>query len=84
MKRVSASTSSTHRVSFSTREVLWQNIKNVGGPLLSESIFSLLVLVYLVFSRRDYTGPKMTNLLDIIALVKPTALLGLSTIKVPS
>jgi len=33
------------------------------------------------FSRRDYKGPKMTNLLDIIALVKPTALLGLSTIK---
>jgi len=33
------------------------------------------------FSRRDYTGPKMTNLLDIIAYVKPTALIGLSTIK---
>jgi malate dehydrogenase (oxaloacetate-decarboxylating)(NADP+) len=33
------------------------------------------------FSRRDYDGPPLTNLLDIIAYVKPTALLGLSTIK---
>ncbi|KAF5311168.1 hypothetical protein D9619_007821 [Psilocybe cf. subviscida] len=32
------------------------------------------------FSRSDYQGPPMTNLLDIIAYVKPTALLGLSTI----
>ncbi len=34
------------------------------------------------FSRDDYQGPPMTNLLDIIAYVKPTALLGLSTITV--
>jgi len=33
------------------------------------------------FSRPDYTGPPMTNLTDIINYVKPTALLGLSTIK---
>ncbi|KAI0066794.1 malic enzyme [Artomyces pyxidatus] len=33
------------------------------------------------FSRRDYKGPPMTNLTDIIEYVKPTALLGLSTIK---
>ncbi|KAI0073763.1 malic enzyme [Panus rudis PR-1116 ss-1] len=33
------------------------------------------------FSRRDYRGPPMTNLVDIIEHVQPTALLGLSTIK---
>ncbi|KAG2008538.1 malate dehydrogenase [Coprinopsis cinerea AmutBmut pab1-1] len=32
------------------------------------------------FSRKDYNGPPMTNILDIIDYVKPTALLGLSTI----
>ncbi|KAF9031704.1 malic enzyme [Hymenopellis radicata] len=32
------------------------------------------------FSRRDYEGPPMTDLLEIIDYVKPTALLGLSTI----
>ncbi|KAF8636932.1 hypothetical protein AX17_003183 [Amanita inopinata Kibby_2008] len=32
------------------------------------------------FSRSDYEGPPITNLMDIIAFVKPTALLGLSTI----
>ncbi|KAI5121722.1 hypothetical protein M0805_002115 [Coniferiporia weirii] len=32
------------------------------------------------FSRNDYTGPPMKNLLDIIEHVRPTALLGLSTI----
>lgn len=31
------------------------------------------------FARRDYAGPPLTRLEDIIALVKPTALLGLST-----
>ena len=35
-----------------------------------------------VFSRKDYTGPTMTDLVEIIDYVKPTALLGLSTIKV--
>lgn len=34
------------------------------------------------FSRDDYSGPPMTNLVDIIKYVKPTALLGLSTITV--
>ncbi|CCM00644.1 uncharacterized protein FIBRA_02681 [Fibroporia radiculosa] len=33
------------------------------------------------FSRPDYSGPPMTNLTDIVNHVKPTALLGLSTIK---
>jgi malate dehydrogenase (oxaloacetate-decarboxylating)(NADP+) len=33
------------------------------------------------FSRKDYHGPPMTKLLDIIAYMRPTALLGLSTIK---
>ncbi|KAK0458959.1 uncharacterized protein EV420DRAFT_1679590 [Desarmillaria tabescens] len=32
------------------------------------------------FSRKDYAGPPMKNLLEIIDYVKPTALLGLSTI----
>ncbi|KAI0251185.1 malic enzyme [Lactifluus subvellereus] len=33
------------------------------------------------FSRSDYNGPPLTNLTEIIKYVKPTALLGLSTIK---
>ncbi|KZT70047.1 malic enzyme [Daedalea quercina L-15889] len=33
------------------------------------------------FSRPDYDGPPMTDLTEIIKYVKPTALLGLSTIK---
>ncbi|KAI9567435.1 hypothetical protein HD554DRAFT_2107208 [Boletus coccyginus] len=33
------------------------------------------------FSRKDYSGPPMTDLLDIVRYVKPTALMGLSTIK---
>jgi len=32
------------------------------------------------FARRDYDGKPLTDLLDVIAYVKPTALLGLSTI----
>ncbi|KAF4564606.1 hypothetical protein EYR40_010772 [Pleurotus pulmonarius] len=32
------------------------------------------------FARNDYNGEPMTDLLDILAYVKPTALLGLSTI----
>jgi malate dehydrogenase (oxaloacetate-decarboxylating)(NADP+) len=35
-----------------------------------------------LFARTDYTGPPMINLVDIIQYVKPTALLGLSTLKV--
>jgi malate dehydrogenase (oxaloacetate-decarboxylating)(NADP+) len=34
------------------------------------------------FSRDDYQGPPITKLTDIIAFVKPTAILGLSTISV--
>jgi len=35
-----------------------------------------------VFARRHYTGLPMTDLSEIIQFVKPTALLGLSTIAV--
>lgn len=34
------------------------------------------------FARKDYNGPPLTNLSDIVDYVKPTALLGLSTIRV--
>ncbi|KAI0806227.1 malic enzyme [Irpex lacteus] len=33
------------------------------------------------FSRKDYTGEPITDLVDIVDYVKPTAILGLSTIK---
>ncbi|KAI0718718.1 malic enzyme [Cerioporus squamosus] len=33
------------------------------------------------FSRKDYDGPAMTDLTEIIKLVRPTALMGLSTTK---
>ncbi|KAF8133627.1 hypothetical protein EV363DRAFT_1397048 [Boletus edulis] len=33
------------------------------------------------FARTDYDGPRLTKLVDIIRHVKPTALLGLSTLK---
>jgi malate dehydrogenase (oxaloacetate-decarboxylating)(NADP+) len=33
------------------------------------------------FARKDYSGPPMTDLLDVVSYVKPTALMGLSTIK---
>ncbi|EGN92120.1 hypothetical protein SERLA73DRAFT_173095 [Serpula lacrymans var. lacrymans S7.3] len=33
------------------------------------------------FARTDYNGPALTNLVDIIKYVKPTALLGLSTMR---
>jgi len=37
-----------------------------------------------VFARTDYNGPPLTHLVDIIDYVKPTALMGLSTIPVMS
>lgn len=37
-----------------------------------------------VFARNDYSGPALTNLIDIINYVKPTALFGLSTVNVNS
>jgi|SRR5882757_8987217 malate dehydrogenase (oxaloacetate-decarboxylating)(NADP+) len=43
-------------------------------------LFSLTSIA--VFARADYQGPPLTNLVDIINHVKPTALLGLSTIHV--
>lgn len=66
-------------------------IFNARGPLAEhkKSMYlhtygrrSSLMTCYTVFSRNDYQGPPMTNLVDIINFVKPTALLGLSTIKV--
>ncbi|KAG8861036.1 hypothetical protein FRB91_011072 [Serendipita sp. 411] len=33
------------------------------------------------FARKDYTGPPLKNLIDIVNYVKPTALFGLSTTK---
>lgn len=47
-------------------------IYNSRGPMAEHKKY---------FSRRDYKGPRLTNLLDVIAYVKPTALLGLSTTK---
>ena len=41
-----------------------------------------LITSHIVFARDDYTGPPMTDIIDIIEYVKPTALLGLSTISV--
>jgi len=38
--------------------------------------------LHLDFSRKDYTGPPIKKLIDVINHVKPTALLGLSTAKV--
>jgi malate dehydrogenase (oxaloacetate-decarboxylating)(NADP+) len=40
------------------------------------------VLIIPDFARTDYDGPALTKLTDIIEYVKPTALLGLSTIRV--
>jgi hypothetical protein len=60
--------------------VQWRNTRNVGEfAFLARSSNSRLCLV---FSRHDYMGPPLAKLLDIIAYVKPTALLGLSTTKV--
>ena len=47
----------------------------IGGAIL---IYSQ----YTDFARTDYKGPALTSLIDIIDYVKPTALLGLSTIRV--
>ncbi|KAG6806858.1 hypothetical protein H0H93_002312, partial [Arthromyces matolae] len=44
------------------------------------SIECVLSVVRPVFSRKDYTGAPLTNIIDIIEYVQPTALLGLSTI----
>ena len=40
--------------------------------------------IYTVFARADYDGAPLTNLIDIVNYVKPTALLGFSTINVNS
>ena len=41
-----------------------------------------MLTLFSVFSRNDYSGPVMKDLVEIIEYVKPTAILGLSTIKV--
>lgn len=46
------------------------------------SIIDPVLWIVVDFSRSDYHGPPMTDLVDILGYVKPTALLGLSTIKV--
>ena len=46
------------------------------------STFGLSLTGCTVFARTDYQGPPLTNLVDIINHVKPTALLGLSTLRV--
>lgn len=46
-------------------------VYNSRGPLAEHKKY---------FSRADYQGPPITDLTDIITFVKPTALLGLSTI----
>jgi malate dehydrogenase (oxaloacetate-decarboxylating)(NADP+) len=49
---------------------------------LNYYVESLALTFLLDFARKDYTGPPLTNLLDVIDYVKPTALMGLSTIGV--
>jgi malate dehydrogenase (oxaloacetate-decarboxylating)(NADP+) len=33
------------------------------------------------FARKDYSGPPIKDLVDVVRYVKPTALLGLSAVK---
>ncbi|KAG6875138.1 hypothetical protein C0992_005032, partial [Termitomyces sp. T32_za158] len=58
------------------RERIWLTdsqglVFDARGPMAEHKKF---------FSRKDYSGPPITGILDIINYVKPTALLGLSTI----
>lgn len=52
---------------------------NSVGAKICQSIS--VTHVFAVFSRKDYDGPPMKNLVEILDYIKPTALLGLSTIK---
>ena len=64
---------------------LWPNIRNVCLFLAfrgSRIAYLLTDGLFPDFSRNDYNGAPMRELLDIIEYVKPTALLGLSTISV--
>ncbi|KAI0754223.1 malic enzyme [Daedaleopsis nitida] len=47
-------------------------IYDTRGPMAEHKKF---------FSRKDYNGPPLTDLTEIIKLIRPTALLGLSTTK---
>jgi hypothetical protein len=49
---------------------------------LSKGLTTYTSIVTSVFARTDYHGPALTKLTDIIDYVKPTALLGLSTLRV--
>jgi len=50
--------------------------------ILPEIKVALNLGLHLDFSRNDYAGPPIKKLIDVINHVKPTALLGLSTVKV--
>lgn len=77
-----ASGSLIHRALSTTREVPCPNTKNVGARQPSEPAVALNLTSYLDFSRKDYSGPPIKKLIDVINHVKPTALFGLSTVKV--
>jgi hypothetical protein len=57
----------------------YKNTRSIGHPL---PLNAPLLTRSAVLPRTDYQGPPLTNLVDIINHVKPTALLGLSTIRV--
>ena len=56
-----------------------RSTRNVG---LIFSYLNFGIELGLDFARTDYEGPPLTSLLDIVQYVKPTALLGLSTLRV--
>ncbi|KNZ80331.1 NADP-dependent malic enzyme [Termitomyces sp. J132] len=61
---------------YQARERIWfidsqGLVFDARGPMAEHKKF---------FARKDYNGPPLTGILDIIEYVKPTALLGLSTI----
>ena len=63
-------------------EVPYLSTRNVGTPKYSEPTEVLNLAPHPDFSRKDYTGSPIKKLIDVIDYVKPTALLGLSTVKV--
>lgn len=69
---------------YDGRGALAEHKKSKTYLCLCATIVSVLINLSPVFSRKDYHGPPMKNLVEIIDYVKPTALLGLSTIKVRS
>jgi hypothetical protein len=61
-----------------------QSTKNVCPHDLTTTLHdcSLTYVILSDFSRSDYQGPPIKNLLEVVEYVKPTALLGLSTVSV--